>query len=299
MLLNFKTWTKINEAGDIDMAAFNAWMKANGKTDPATAITEYTAALAAQAKAVPGPGQKSSTQEMPEVTVTAKRKTATPEVAGPGQKSSTQEMPEVTVTAKRKTPVEPTAASQAATPTPAAELVNTTFDKLYDYKKDGDTYYYKNKGTEENGVTYDGGDWIKADPAKSAAIKSKVTFTPAAPTPETPAAPAPATPEAPAAATPAATPAPAAPAPAATTPAATTPAAPAATKVETSDEKAARLRGEIKAKRQDNKADRQENRDTRKINRLENKLDRVKSKGTPNESIVYSFDAYHSNLNRK
>ena len=266
MLLNFKTWTKINEAGDIDMTAFNAWMKANGKTDPATAITEYTAALAAQAKAVPGPGQKSSTQEMPEVTVTA----------------------------KRKTPVEPTAASQAATPTPAAELVNTTFDKLYDYKKDGDTYYYKNKGTEENGVTYDGGDWIKADPAKSAAIKSKVTFTPAAPTPETPAAPAPATPEAPAAATPAA------PAPVTTpAPAATTPAAPAATTVETPDEKAARLRGEIKAKRQDNKADRQENRDTRKINRLENKLDRVKSKGTPNESIVYSFDAYRSNLNRK
>ena len=276
MLLNFKTWTKINEAGDIDMTAFNAWMKANGKTDPATAITEYTAALAAQAKAVPGPGQKSSTQEMPEVTVTA----------------------------KRKTPVEPTAASQAATPTPAAELVNTTFDKLYDYKKDGDTYYYKNKGTEENGVTYDGGDWIKADPAKSAAIKSKVTFTPAAPTPETPAAPAQTTPEAPAAATPAATPAAPAPvttsAPATTPPAATTSTTPAAApKVETADEKAARLRGEIKAKRQDNKADRQENRDTRKINRLENKLDRVKSKGTPNESIVYSFDAYRSNLNRK
>jgi len=268
MLLNFKTWNKINEAGEIDMTAFNAWMKANGKTDPATAITEYTAALAAQAKAVPGPGQKSSTQELPEVTVTA----------------------------KRKTPAEPTAASQAATPTPAAELVNTTFDKAYDYKKDGDTYYYKNKGTEENGVTYDGGDWIKADPAKSAAIKSKVTFTPAAPAPAAPAAPSATTPAAPAATTPAA-PAATTPAPAATTP------APAATKVETADEKAARLKGEIKSTRQDNKADRQENRqenrDNRKINRLENKLDRVKSKGVPNESIVYSFDAYRSNLNKK
>ena len=258
MIFNFKTWNRLNEDNTIDTTAFTNWMIANGKTDPATAITDYVAALTAKAKTLK-PNSITNPTELPELTISAKRKSDAPSTT---------------------------------------ELINTTFDKAYDYKKDGDTYYYKNKGNTENGITYDGGEWIKADPKRSAAIKSKVTFTaaPAATATTAPAATTATTQTSTAAAKPAATAPAATPAaPAATTPAATATAkttAPANTaKVETDEEKKARLKGEIKTQRQ-------ENRNDRKTGRLENKLDKLKAKNKPNESVVYSFNTYTS-LNNK
>ena len=126
MLLDFGTWKKINEAGDLGLDAFKKWMEENKKTDPKTAIAEFTKKLTDQAATLP--------------------------VA----------------------PVAPV----ATTPTATAPILNTTNDKSFDYKKEGDKYYYKPKSKTGTASTAADTDWVVADAGKLTAIKTKINFEP-------------------------------------------------------------------------------------------------------------------------